>query len=328
MQHEAGLSNHVIYDRIWESQKLAKCSLKAALAYPWIYLVADDWGRFEYHPRVVWGRVFGAREDVKLRDVTGWLEEYRAIGLLAVYEKNGREVAAWTRFSGPPPSKRHAATLPGPNGRIESKGFKYKSRFQSAARSQQSDSIEARSRKQEAGNRKLEAGNGKQESGGDAATNPAPSGAARPAAVVRSVRRQKPGDDTQESRTGVDDHARITGRKADYSGPKLALFARLLREGRTGQEWCRVLEALQARSVPSAAFARDGNGTRPGPGPGLSWALRPGPDGGFDRILLQLDEREADPTAGSLAPKPRLPGPPSKAELLDRKVARLLGGGS
>lgn len=139
-------------------------------------------------------------------------------------------------------------------------------------------------------------------------------------------KRRKPGLDLPETRAGVDDHARIMGRKPDYGAGKLALFARLVREGRSRDEWCRVLEAIQARAVPAAAFARDGDGRRPGPGPGLSWALRPGPDGGFDRILLQLEEREADPSAGSLALVPRPHGPPSKAELLDRKIAKLIGG--
>jgi hypothetical protein len=127
------VSNHVIYDRIWVSQKLAKCSLKAALAYPWLYLIADDWGRFEYLPRVIWGRAFGAREDVRPGEVEAWLGEYERAGLLDVYNSEGRRVGAWTNFSGPPPSKRRAPTLPDKDGVYEREGFKYKSRFHSPA---------------------------------------------------------------------------------------------------------------------------------------------------------------------------------------------------
>ena len=59
------MASHVIRDRIWESRKLAACSRDAALAYPWIFLVADDWGRFEFSPRRIWSRVFGARPAVE-----------------------------------------------------------------------------------------------------------------------------------------------------------------------------------------------------------------------------------------------------------------------
>ena len=83
------MPNHVIRDRIWASTKLAQCSLAAALAYPWIFLVADDHGRFEYRPRLIWGQVFGAREDIKVRDVEKWLSEYEKVGLLLRYHING-----------------------------------------------------------------------------------------------------------------------------------------------------------------------------------------------------------------------------------------------
>jgi hypothetical protein len=152
------MSNHVIYDRIWESKKLAKCSLKAALAYPWIYLVADDWGRFEYLPRGVWGKVFGLREDVKAGDVASWLGEYRVVGLLDVYEVEGRQVGQWTRFVGPPPSRRRASLLPARDGSYDNTEIKGATRFHSAARVLRKCSPEAGSGKREAGSEKREAG--------------------------------------------------------------------------------------------------------------------------------------------------------------------------
>jgi len=169
------MSNHVIYDRIWESRKLAQCSLKAALAYPWIYLVADDWGRFEYLPRVVWGKVFGSRKDVKASDVERWLNEYRRVGLLFVYGMSqkgdtalDRSVyAQWSHFTGPPPSKRRASFVPRPDGGYDSEGLKGETRFHSAARSQRTafqvaaDSLPLRS--PETGNGKRETGNEKRE---------------------------------------------------------------------------------------------------------------------------------------------------------------------
>jgi hypothetical protein len=152
------LPNHVIYDRIWESKKLAGCTLKAALAYPWIYLVADDWGRFEYQPRVIWGRVFAQRTDVKPGDVEGWLAEYQDAGLLRKYEVLGRLVCQWTRFSGPPPSRRRAAVLPAQDGTIETEGLRPKSRFHDANNKVALCFPEVRSKKQEAGSKKQEVG--------------------------------------------------------------------------------------------------------------------------------------------------------------------------
>lgn len=117
------MSNHVIYDRIWESQKLAACSLKAALAYPWIYLVADDWGRFEYAPRIIWGKCFGARTDVKSSEVQGWLTEYERVGLLVNYSAAGRRLGFWARFTGKPRSRRRPSRLPAPKAGAAKKGL-------------------------------------------------------------------------------------------------------------------------------------------------------------------------------------------------------------
>src|SRR5262245_45997603 len=104
------------------------------MAYPWLYLVADDFGRFEYLPRVIWARVFGAREDIKAKEVERWLEEYQTVGLLEVYEVGGRKIAQWTRFAGPAPSKRRASLFLNKDGVDDSKGLKAASRFHSSAK--------------------------------------------------------------------------------------------------------------------------------------------------------------------------------------------------
>jgi hypothetical protein len=109
------LPNHVMRDRLWESQKLARCSKAAALAYPWIFLVADDHGRFEYHPRRIWTRVFGTRADVSLLEVTKWLTEYERHGLLTRYHVDGG-LAYWYNFKGRPPSERRPSEYPDPTG--------------------------------------------------------------------------------------------------------------------------------------------------------------------------------------------------------------------
>lgn len=115
------MGNHVIRDRLWESKKLRRCSREAALAYPWIFLVADDWGRFEYDPRRIWSKVFGSREDVSQAEVAAWLGEYEREKLLRRYQADGEEYAEWTNFHGRPPTQRRPASYPVPPKEDQSK---------------------------------------------------------------------------------------------------------------------------------------------------------------------------------------------------------------
>lgn len=85
------------------------------MAYPWIFLVADDHGRFEYNPRRIWTRVFGNRDDVTLEEVTGWLEEYWRAGLLKRYHIDG-DLAMWEGFKGRKLSERRDSEIVGPDG--------------------------------------------------------------------------------------------------------------------------------------------------------------------------------------------------------------------
>jgi hypothetical protein len=113
------MGNHVIRDRIWASKKLGRCSREAAMAYPAIFLVADEWGRFEYRPHLIWSQVFGPRMDFApadtptSADVARWLSEYEQCGLLERYHLDG-DLAHWTGFSGRPESKRRKSHYPDP----------------------------------------------------------------------------------------------------------------------------------------------------------------------------------------------------------------------
>jgi len=131
------MPNHVIYDRIWESDKLARCSLRAALAYPWIYLYADDWGRFEWNLRKMHAIIFGKRDDVRLSDFSKWTAQYEAVGLLRKYEIGGSIYCQWTRFIGPPDSRKRQSQFPNDKGAIENTGVRLCSRFQNASRTVQ-----------------------------------------------------------------------------------------------------------------------------------------------------------------------------------------------
>lgn len=107
------MGNHVIYDALWLSDRLARCSKEAAMAYPAIFLVADDHGRFEYHPRRIFKTVFGYRDDVTLEEVTRWLSEYWEHGLLIRYHIDG-QLAYWYKFRGRKPSERRPSDLDDP----------------------------------------------------------------------------------------------------------------------------------------------------------------------------------------------------------------------
>lgn len=104
-----------MYDALWESDRLAKCSRDAAMAYPWIFLVADDHGRFEYKARMVWKHAFSYREDVTVEDVAKWLDEYWRNDLLTRYHVDG-DLAVWYKFRGRKPSDRKKSDYPDPEG--------------------------------------------------------------------------------------------------------------------------------------------------------------------------------------------------------------------
>lgn len=112
------MPNHVIKDGIWRSKKLGKLPWKIASLYPWIFLIADDWGRFEYRPHSVWSYVFGSRRDYSddlpsSDDVALALSEYSRVGLLVRYHMDG-DLAAWRKFEGRPPSQRRPSLYPNP----------------------------------------------------------------------------------------------------------------------------------------------------------------------------------------------------------------------
>lgn len=116
------MGNHVIRDRLWDSGRIKRCSRDAALAYPWIFLVADDWGRFEFDAHRIWTKVFGNRKDVSEAEVVTWLAEYEREGLLFRYHLDGG-LAVWYNFKGMPPSQRRKSEFPDPAEFIDPKKY-------------------------------------------------------------------------------------------------------------------------------------------------------------------------------------------------------------
>jgi len=111
------MSNRVIKDSIWHSNKLAACSWKAQLHYPRLYLLIDDWSCFEIDVPVIRGKVYPKLPEVTLKDIEDILKEFEANGLLFVWTANGKKYGYFTGDEAgrlEPPSRRHKRHTPEP----------------------------------------------------------------------------------------------------------------------------------------------------------------------------------------------------------------------
>lgn len=219
------MANHVIRDRIWASRKLAACSLKAALAYPWLFLVADDWGRFEYQPRVIWGQVFGGREDVSIQDVKDWLHEYELVHLLVRYHIDG-ELAYWTGFHGQRKDKRRPSLYPDP---ASFSGLSQEVGVLSATITEQNGTDQEQERDQEQTKRK----------------------------------RARVDPDSPEARSIIDAYNRILASRIGYTTANLAAAHRALEQDASAEDVClqavRIFEAVRDRSTKTAKWCAENN---------------------------------------------------------------------
>src|SRR3989454_691578 len=101
------------FDALWASDKLAACAAWAQAEYAWLYGLADGNGSFELtNLRVIWGRVAAIRKNLSLERLEQIFEEFRANGLLFVWEENGKTYGHWTNSDLPgrlPPRWRRQA---------------------------------------------------------------------------------------------------------------------------------------------------------------------------------------------------------------------------
>lgn len=224
------MGNHVIRDRIWASRKLAACSREAALAYPWLYLVADPWGRFEYSPRRIWTLVFGGRTDVLLADVEAWLAEYERHGLLLRYHIDG-DLAVWTGFRDRPKGKRRPSDYPDP-GQFTKCGSTSAAKVlpeESGSTSAPMELVRDLDR-----DRELE---GEVEKTARARRKSLPS----PVSVEQTTERE-----------AIDAYNAVFGTEIDYTPGNLRAAARAFAFGYTLTQMRRVFQAVKARETDSA----------------------------------------------------------------------------
>lgn len=113
-------SRMVHYEAIWNSGKLAKCSIEARREYTWIYGLADCNGSFEITDlRSLWFRIAPIRSDITVEGFCGYICEYQTHGLLFTWEKNGKRYGHWTKSEElgrlPPKKSRNRYTWDAPN---------------------------------------------------------------------------------------------------------------------------------------------------------------------------------------------------------------------
>lgn len=84
------MPNRIIKESICDDEKIA--SLKDFEFRLWVGLItqADDAGRGDARPAIIKGRVFPLREQVTVKGITDGLSALATIGLIALYEVDGR----------------------------------------------------------------------------------------------------------------------------------------------------------------------------------------------------------------------------------------------
>lgn len=90
--------NRIIKPEFWADAKIGRLSLGARLLYIAMWNFADDYGIISASPRRLLGDVFENDESVQIGDVTRWLAEIEAQGMVRKYtadEKEWYEIVKW-----------------------------------------------------------------------------------------------------------------------------------------------------------------------------------------------------------------------------------------
>ena len=101
------------------SPSLARLSPRAQDSFHRFVLVCDDFGCFDANPRVLIGHGWPLRPDVSEADLTAWMAEYEAEGMLERWEEGGRQWGYLTGWFGPHGQRRRAEY--DPNGTVDQK---------------------------------------------------------------------------------------------------------------------------------------------------------------------------------------------------------------
>lgn len=81
------------------SERVDQLDAKAERFYFRLFLVVDDFGRFEANEKLLKSKVFPLKDDVRVTDITRWLTACEAAGLIRLYTVSGKRYLSVDRFA-------------------------------------------------------------------------------------------------------------------------------------------------------------------------------------------------------------------------------------
>lgn len=81
------------------SERVDLLDVKAERFYFRLFLVVDDFGRFEANEKLLKSKVFPLKEDVRATDISRWLTACEAAGLIRLYTVSGKRYLSVDRFA-------------------------------------------------------------------------------------------------------------------------------------------------------------------------------------------------------------------------------------
>ena len=81
------------------SERVDLLDVKAERFYFRLFLVVDDFGRFEANEKLLKSKVFPLKEDVRATDISRWLSACEQAGLIRLYTVSGKRYLSVDRFA-------------------------------------------------------------------------------------------------------------------------------------------------------------------------------------------------------------------------------------
>lgn len=111
------MAKRMLNTDIWKSKQVSNLSIQARLLYVGLITFGDDDGRLNGDPALLRSQIFPRDEKVTVAEVTKWLEEIVASGLVVKYTANGDDYLAhpnWTRYQTIRADRQKESNIPPP----------------------------------------------------------------------------------------------------------------------------------------------------------------------------------------------------------------------
>jgi len=92
------MPTRLMHEEFCVSESVARCTPKAQDAFPRFILAADSFGVLQVNAKALKGRLWPLRDDVKPADITRWIREYQAHGMLQIWDQDGKTYAVFTNW--------------------------------------------------------------------------------------------------------------------------------------------------------------------------------------------------------------------------------------